>query len=428
MFTMINSGAFDMKQNILQNNFLYRPWEAIRFTVRLDRQLQEAILGPVVQLAATRYPYLCVQVNCDADRREIGVNTRPIPVFHGRKPLVLGSEAANGQFLAVGYEADRLYFDVSHNLCDTKGLVPFVQTVLYLYLQRTANHMLDPAGIRLPGQPLLEYETEDPYDNVEIPAELTPLYTWKFSDSFVPDRRYAEGSQRYTCLVKVPAEDYVRFFRTNDGSPVVLTSFFLKETIRRLFPERNGLPICLAVPHSLRPALLGENNYHDQLMPVFLRYNERIDALPVLEQLTVSRGSLILQTDRDNALCHVRRSAAFSEEIDALQTPEEKRRHCQKAVEPIIEHPETMCVSYAGLFDWGTLADYIKEAYVSCTVLATPLFVQITALGGAFWLCFLQRDETRIYAETFVELLRENGISAELTDSFPEEAVEGYLP
>lgn len=100
--------------------------------------------------------------------------------------------------------------------------------------------MPDPGGIRLPGQPLLEHEAEDPYDNVEIPTELTPLYSWKFSDSFVPDRRYAEGSRRYTCLVRVPAEDYVRFFRTNDGSPVVLTSFFLKETIRRPFPIRSG--------------------------------------------------------------------------------------------------------------------------------------------------------------------------------------------
>ena len=417
-----------MKQNILQNNFLYRPWEAIRFTVRLDRELQESILESAVQLAATRYPYLCVQVNSDADRREIGANTRPIPVFHGRKPLILGSEAANGHYLAVGVEADRLYFDVSHNLCDTKGLVPFVQTVLYLYLRRESGLMPDPGGIRLPGQPLLEHEAEDPYDNIEIPAGLTPLYSWKFSDSFVPDRRYAEGSRRYTCLVRVPAEDYVRFFRTNDGSPVVLTSFFLKETIRRLFPERDGLPICLAVPHSLRPVLLGENNYHDQLMSLFLRYDERTDAMPVLTQLTASRGSLILQMDRDNALCQVRRYAAFSEEIDALQTPEEKRRHCQKAVEPIIEHPETMCVSYAGQFDWGPLAEHMKEAYVSCTVLAAPLFVQITALGDAFWLCFLQRDETRVYAETFVELLRENAIPAELTDSFPEEAVRGFLP
>ena len=60
--------------------------------------------------------------------------------------------------------------------------------------------------------------------------------------------------------------------------------------------------------------------------------------------------------------------------------------------------------------------------------MVAPLFVQITALGEAFWLCFLQRDETTIYAKTFVELLRENGILAEFTDSFPEEAVEGYLP
>lgn len=417
-----------LKQNILQNNFLYRPWEAIRFTVRLDRELQEAILEPVVQLAATRYPYLCVQVKRDANQYAICANAKPIPVYHGREPLVLGSEAANGHYLAVGYEADRLYFDVSHNLCDTKGLVPFVQTVLYLYLQRAVAPMLDHTGIRLPGEPLLEYEAEDPYAKVEISSELTPLYSWKFSKSFVPDRRYAKGSQRYSCLVKVSAKDFVRFFKTNDGSPVVLTSFFLKETIRQLFPERDGLPICLAIPHSLRQVLLGENNFHDQLMQVFLRYDERTDALPVMTQLTASRGSLILQMDRDNALCHVQRCVEFDEEIDALQTPEEKRRHAQKAIEPIIEHPETMCVSYAGMIDWGALIGYMKEAYVSNTVLAAPLFVSITALGDAFWFCFLQRDETEIYAKTFVSLLEDNGISAELTESLPEKAVEGYLP
>ena len=135
-----------MKQNILQNNFLYRPWEAIRFTVRLDRTLQGEILESAVQRAATRYPYLCVQVRRSADRCEISANPRPVPVFRGKTPLVLGSEAANGQYLSVGYEGDRLFFDVSHNLCDTKGLVPFVQTVLYLYLQRAADPELDAAG------------------------------------------------------------------------------------------------------------------------------------------------------------------------------------------------------------------------------------------------------------------------------------------
>lgn len=136
-----------MKRNVFHNSFLYRPWEAIRFTVRLDRALQGAILDPVVQLAVTRYPYLRVQVERYADCCEIRSNPRPIPVFRGRTPLVLGSEAANGQYLAVGYEDDRLYFDVSHNLCDTKGLVPFVQTVLYLYLRQAANPLLNPTGI-----------------------------------------------------------------------------------------------------------------------------------------------------------------------------------------------------------------------------------------------------------------------------------------
>ena len=147
-----------------------------------------------------------------------------------------------------------------------------------------------------------------------------------------------------------------------------------------------------------------------------------------MTQLTASRGSLILQMDHDNVLCQVRSGAALSNEVDALKTTEEKRLLCRKVIESIIRHPETMCVSYAGNINWGSPAAYMKEAYVWATVLAAPLFVQITALNDSFWFNFLQRDETDIYAKTFVDILKENGVAAELTDTFCEDAFEGYIP
>lgn len=284
----------------------------------------------------------------------------------GRKPIVLGSEEAGGHYIAVAFEGERVFFDAYHNLCDTKGLVPFAKTVLYLYLKSTAEPGLDADGIRLPGEAFLENETEDPYASLEIPAELRPFYSMKPADAFVMDTRYARSAERVEYCVRVSAPDFVHFFKTNDGSPVVLTSYFLKETVKRLFPDRNGLPICVGVPHSIRQDMLGENNYHDQLMPMMLRCDERTDALPVLTQLTASRGSLLLQMEHDNVLCHARACAALSDEIDAL--------------------------------------------------------------NRAFYLSFLQRDDTELYARTFVSVLRENGIEAELTDSFREDGFRGFIP
>ena len=40
----------------------------------------------------------------------------------------------------------------------------------------------------------------------------------------------------------------------------------------------------------------------------------------------------------------------------------------------------------------------------------------------------MQRDETDLYGQTFVDILRENGIAAELVEAFREEPLEGIIP
>ncbi len=60
-----------MRQNIIQNDFLYRPWETIRFTVRIDRNVQAEPLNRAVQLGAKRYPYLAVKVFRHGNQYEI---------------------------------------------------------------------------------------------------------------------------------------------------------------------------------------------------------------------------------------------------------------------------------------------------------------------------------------------------------------------
>ena len=247
-----------MKNNIIENNFLYRPWEAIRISDRLDREVDGVLLERAVQQGTKRYPYLCVRVRRNGEELEMDFNENPVPVHRGRTPLVLGSESAGGHFIAVCYEGDWLFFDVYHNLCDANGLVCFIKTVMYLYLKSAADPNLDPTGILLPGTSIPESETGDPYEGLEFPKNIRPLYNRQFSRSFIPDRRYASGDSRYTYVVKTSQADFVRFFRTHDGSPITLASYFLKEMVKQLFPERDGLPICMVLPHSMAQDLRGK--------------------------------------------------------------------------------------------------------------------------------------------------------------------------
>ena len=44
-----------MKHSIIENNFLYRPWEALRISARLDREGDGVLLERAVQQGAKRH-------------------------------------------------------------------------------------------------------------------------------------------------------------------------------------------------------------------------------------------------------------------------------------------------------------------------------------------------------------------------------------
>lgn len=421
-----------MKQNLLKTNFLYRTWEGfpnvIRFCFRMDRPVDGQTLYRAVQESVIRYPYFCIRVERHGEEYSFFNNDAPVPVFQGNESFCLGSEQTNGHYLAVAYQDDTISFYVYHNLCDARGFIPWVKTVLYLYLVKTVDPALSREGVNLPGEPFLPNETEDPYLALELPDNLQPFYTQAPVPVFVPDTRYAQGPGRIDYYVRAGGPEFQGLFKTMDGSPLVMTTWFLKEVIKHLFPDRGGLPIAAAIPHSLRSILCGENNYHDQLTPLMLRYDEKIERLPIDRQFTASRGSLFLQSEEENMLCRIKWNIDFAEELEHLPTVEERRAASKSSVKQYIMNPETMCVTYPGNTQWGDLGRYIRELYMHTTVLSAPLMVVFHHMNGSFWYTFHQRDNTSAYADTFVALLKQYGIQAEVTGCAVPDECRVYIP
>ena len=421
-----------MKQNLLQSNFLYRSWDGfpnvMRYRFRMDRPVDGQALRSAVRESAARYPYFCIRVERYEEKYRFFHNDADLPVLQGEGPLCLGSKETNGYYFATAYQDDTILFYMYHNLCDSRGFIPWVKTVLYLYLVNTADPALGREGVNLPGDPFLPNETEDPYAALEIPKDLEPFFTLEPMPVFVPDTRYAERPGRRDYYAQADSREFMSLSRTKDGSPVVLATWFLKETVKRLFPERNGLPIAAAIPHSMREGLLGENNYHDQLTPLMLRYDERMEKMSMDRQLTASRGSLFLQASWENMLCRIRGSIAFAEELEHLPTVEDRRAASRGAVSQFIQNPETMCVTYPGNTQWGDMSRYIREMYMHTTVLSAPLMVVLHPMNDSFYFTFHQRDDTPAYVNAFVDLLREHGITAETRGDHAPENCRVYIP
>ena len=159
-----------------------------------------------------------------------------------------------------------------------------------------------------------------------------------------------------------------------------------------------------------------------------LRYDERMEKLSMDQQLTASRGSLFLQSSWENMLCRIRGSIAFSEELDRMPAVQERRAASRGAVAQFIQNPETMCVTYPGNTQWGSLRRYIRELYMHTSVLSAPLMVVLHPMNGSFFFTFHQRDHTPVYADTFVALLKEHGVSAETTGCSAPDNCRVYIP
>ena len=127
-------------------------------------------------------------------------------------------------------------------------------------------------------------------------------------------------------------------------------------------------------------------------------------------------------------LCRIRWNIDFAEELERLPTVEERRAASKSSVKQYIMNPETMCVTYPGNTQWGELGRYIRELYMHTTVLSAPLMVVFHHMNGSFWFTFHQRDNTSAYADTFVALLKQHGIDAEVTGCAVPDECRVYIP
>ncbi|MER1994561.1 MAG: hypothetical protein ABS897_11040, partial [Eubacteriales bacterium] len=136
------------------------------------------ILRSAVDALRTRFPYFYVRAASGKKNAAIVPNDMPMTIRNTWDPVSFNTEAANFHLAAWKYEGRRLAFEISHALTDGAGVLPYVQSALYLYLSKATGRFFDPAGFRLPGQPIPESETGDPFRDLDVDG-AAPLYQKK---------------------------------------------------------------------------------------------------------------------------------------------------------------------------------------------------------------------------------------------------------
>ncbi len=318
----------------------------------------------------------------------------------------LGGDTVDGHYVGVFFQENKLYFSFFHGLTDGAGLFAFMEKVMLCY------------SALLQGKEYIPEDSEDniePYDIVrKLPMPIHHTYQ-SVNPTGYPHWQMLEQSpsQCYHYLIKADTTDMMRYVRdvnVEDKPSSALISLYAAAFLK-VHPTGNvrvdvdiDFRKLLDVPHTFRNC-----------------------ATPAMTLLVTPDKS-----DNISSLTH-----QVYEDIINLMKPENEiyfLKLCEpwrptfsyysgieQVIMPLnINDPATVNISYARWYKDEAFLDLIESIYVLSPVFYKTPIVEIIALPDYFYFSINGNRLPDTYCHAFLEVLKENGIHAQLEETICE--------
>ncbi len=146
-------------------SYLYKRYgmESEVMEVRFKDKITGAFLNQALLTAMKRYPYFNTKlVEKDGDFY-IVQNEQSMIARRTKKLARLGHISCGYHLIDIIYYGYSIYISFHHALCDGRGVMPFIETLIYYYCDLKYGRKPVPEGVRLADDPLLPGETDDPF-------------------------------------------------------------------------------------------------------------------------------------------------------------------------------------------------------------------------------------------------------------------------
>lgn len=185
----------------------------------LKEAVDGEILKSIVEELRVRFPYFYVRVTAKGNDLFPVPNPLPMTVRNTWEPIDFNSPASNFHIAAWKYNGNRMAFEISHSLTDGAGVIPYIKSVLYLYLSKKTGLKIDPEGFRLPGDEIPESETGNPFAGLDIDGAQAPLYSKPPTEDFYRLNDGEDNKPEIMTYIKLSESQLMQYCRDYDGSP-----------------------------------------------------------------------------------------------------------------------------------------------------------------------------------------------------------------
>lgn len=383
----------------------------IRFALEITEDINGEALREAANEAIKRYPYFSVRISKENGSYAFVPNNLPIAVMKTTTPSApLGSEEVNYHLNYIDYTDDTMYFNVSHSITDAAGYIPFIKSVLYQYLIRTHDEPISADGINLPDSPFLPGEFDFP--KIDSLPELDFSLSKEAKMGYFPAEDYIYAMKNpnfkddgYYCI-SMKQRELMKYVHSNDASPAAIVAVFMFKALAPLFPNEDVFSAGIAC--NFRKAVNCPNAFHSISRALHAQYKRSYLDMPVDKLGTITRGMIMLQSQPENSVIHMKNTLEFYEKVDSLKTVDEKRQFCLNEGVFTKGCKDTYNVSYVGQTDFGAMNRFVRSMN---TLAFGNLLVEINAIGNMFYITFNQVIRTEKYINAFIGTLNEAGLS-----------------
>lgn len=397
-------------------SYLYKKqgMESEVIEIRFDKNISGSALTSALTLTKKRYPYFRTKlVEKDGDFY-IVQNRGALSARRTKKLSKLGHISVGNHLIDVTYHGNTMFVSFHHALCDGRGVMPFVETLIYYYCKQQYKTKAVPEGVHLRNDPLLPGETADPfmqsYDFDES-KEFISLSRDAFS---IPENAPASGPTDYRCEFNVSHADFMRVCKENNATPVILAALLMSKAIAEIYPDYDK-PINANIATDMREALDCPNTYKNCVKSMILPYTREMAEKSLREQATKQREILKAQRDRDFCRKEANAMLGLFNKLDSLHSFEEKQKIMAYFDSFLLN---TFVISYLGQFKLGDNAKHVKEMYFYNSG-AAGLGINMIACQDCFCIEFKQSFASNRYARAFSAQLDKLGIGHTMSEMIP---------
>lgn len=404
------------EKNRSGQSYLYKRYgmESEVIELRFKKKVSGTFLNQALSTTMKRYPYFNTKlIEKDGDfyivQNEIDLTAKRTKAL-----ARLGHISCGYHLIDITYFDYSIYVSFHHALCDGRGIMPFIETLIHYYCKMKYNTNNCADGIRLANSPLLEGETTDPFMR-EYDYDANKEFISLSRDAYaIPENVPVDETTNYRYEIHIPQADFMRICKENNATPVILVSLFMSKGITQLYPDYDK-PINANIATDMRDALDCPNTYKNCVKSMILPYSREFSDLPLKEQATQYREMLKQQRDRDYCRREAANMLGLFKKLDSLNSFEAKQQ-----IMAFFEGMtlNTYIISYLGRFNVGDNARYLDSIHLYNSG-TTGLGINMISCGETFILDFKQNFPSDKYVKAFLKELDKYGISYTASEKIP---------